>query len=224
MAVNILADLAYDIPVLGPTGVAFPSLGTTSSQVLAPDNVRHGVIFHNPGSGIIRVAPSNLALVTGVGGILIYPQSEETFFEDDLFRVTAGWNAVSDVAGPQPLTIFNFTDLTSVKPPPEPLARLTGSSTNVSPNGVQISNLTTASQQVIGANPNRRGIVFMNPGAQIAYVCPANLTAVAGAGSMTVLPGGEKRIVAKGRVRVNCAWNAIAAQGSGNSLTILEFL
>ena len=52
-------------------------------------------------------------------------------------------------------------------------------------------------------------------------VCPANLPAVIGAGSIVIPPGSETRIVGNRRVKVNCGWVGISATGSGNQLTAL---
>jgi hypothetical protein len=93
-----------------------------------------------------------------------------------------------------------------------------------SPLGTQISTLGTASAQIIGQNIVRRGILLHNPDTVLIAVSPSNLAAVIGAGSIVILPGQELRIPAKGRVRVNCAFNAIAASGANHSLTVLEFL
>lgn len=218
------SDMANDVPVLGPIGVAVAALGLSPVAVIGADPVRRGIIFHNPGTVNLRVVPANLTPTPGAGGIVVYPQTEETIYGDENLHVNSGWNAVADSAGSNPLTILNFTDNNQSVAAPEAVARLTYAIPIVSPRGVQVSALGTISAQVIGANPNRRGVLFSNPGPNIVAVCPSNLSAVIGAGSIVILPGAEKRIVARGRIRVNCAWNAIAATGSANSLTILEFV
>ena len=70
----------------------------------------------------------------------------------------------------------------------------------------------------------RRGIIFTNPGTANKFVCPANLAAVHGAGSWTILPGETKQIIARGKVRVNCAWNGLTTSNGDPDLTILEML
>lgn len=234
MAFSPLADLAYDVPVLGPIGIA-ATLGSSSPvQVLPADNSRRGVIFANVGTQIIRVAP--VGALSG-GGILIYPQEEEAIFADAELHVNCAWNAIADSGTSNPLTILNFTDVNAAQPrPPMPLARLSYGVPITSPKYVPITNLTGLSSQVIGPNPVRRGILFHNPNPEpvLIVVCPANLVAAAGAGSIGILPGGEKRLVARGRIRVNCGWNAAAALvpnatqpavlPGANALTILEFL
>lgn len=100
-----------------------------------------------------------------------------------------------------------------------------------SPIGFGITNLTTVSQQVIGANKVRRKLMFFNPNPAIMiWICPANLTATPGGGSIPIFSLTSRTIegAAVGPSEpgesCNCAWNAIADSGSGNGLTILEFL
>lgn len=216
------SDLHGDVPVIGPVAVA-KTVGATVTQVAAADPVRRGILFHNPGSVAIRVAPSNLTPSIGIGGIVIYPQTEFALYSDGFIQVNCAWSAIADDGSSNPLTVFDFTDGAQVIPP----ARTTAMNGNIqiaSPNGIQVSNLATLSQSVLGSNINRRGILFQNPGTVPISVCPSNLVASIGAGSLVILPGQEKRIFPQGRVRVTCAWNAIASSGSGNFLTILEFL
>lgn len=220
-----LAFLSNDVPVLGPIGVAVSTLGTTAAQVIAADPVRRGIVFHNPGNVVIRIAPANVALVSGSGGIVIYPQSDFILLDDNpLFNVNCAWNAVADSGSNNTLTIFNFTDANSSVAAPNARSQLNYSIPQTSPSGTAVSGLGTASTQVIAANPTRRGVLFHNPGSVNVAVCPANLTAVIGAGSRIIFPGSEFRLFAAGRVRVNCAWKAIAASGAANKLTVLEFL
>src|SRR5579862_2507072 len=219
-----LANLSYDIPVLGPIGVAAIIPDGLPVQVLPADNVRHALIFHNPGTNNIRVAPANLSVSAVSGTILIYPQSELIIFPDDdeLINVNCAWNALADSGLFNPLTIFNFTDNNQSVPAPEPLSRVTTSIPVSSPQASGFS-VATSSGPTVGTNPVRRGISFHNPGTVNVAVSPANIAAALGAGSMIVLPGQTKTIMAKGRRRVNCAWNAIAASSS-SPLTILEYL
>jgi hypothetical protein len=223
-----LARLRGDVPVIGPTAVGVANLTTVSSQVLAADPVRHGVLFHNPSATIAkRVAPANMALAGGAGGIIIYPQSDWLLLdqgEDERFNVNSAWKAVTDDNSDATLTIWNFTDQPQAGNPPLPLADLNLDYQIASPFGTQISGLSNVSQAVLGQNTRRRGILFHNPDTVIIWVSPANLAAVAGAGSRQVLPGQELRIKAQGRVRVNCGFNAIAASAGAHSLTVLEFL
>jgi hypothetical protein len=222
-----LCNLAGDVPVLGPIGIALTALTTVSSQAIAADPVRHGLIFHNPSATIAkRVAPANMTLAGGSGGILIEPQSDLILLSDndELYNINCAWNAVTDNNSDGTLTVFNFTDNNPSVPAPEMVAAINMSILITSPNGIGLTSLTTASAQVIAANPNRRGIAFNNPGTAIKYVCPANLAAAQGAGSWAILPGDTKQIIARGRVRVNCAWNGLTASGGDPALSIMEFL
>lgn len=229
MSVTPLADLAHDIPVLGPIGVGIGTLGTAWAQVLGVDTQRRGVVFHNPGSNNLRVAPANLSgqPAQGQGGILIYPQEEfELYGDDEHMNISQAWMAWVDTGSNQPISILSFTGSNpSQTTPPMPLASLNQGSSILSPNGSGVL-LGTSSLLAISANPVRRGITFHNPGSVEVAVCPANLSAVIGAGGIILLPGQSKTFMARprSRVRVNCGWNAIAASGSNNPLTILEHL
>lgn len=229
MSVLALADLAHDIPVLGPIGVGIATLGTVWQQVLPSDSQRRGVVFHNPGAQNLRVAPANLANQpsAGQGAILIFPGEEFTLYADDEhMNVNQAWMAWVDSGSNQPASILNFTGTNpAVTIPPMPLAQLNQGSVIASPLGTGVL-LGTASAAAIGPNPQRRGITFHNPGSVDVAVCPANLAALIGAGGITILPGETKTFMARftSRIRVNCGWNAIAASGSNNPLTVLEHL
>jgi hypothetical protein len=221
------ASLAGDVPVLGPIGVAVTGLTTVAAPAIAADICRHGLIFHNPSATIAkRIAPAGMALAGGTGGMLVYPQSDLFLLagNDEYFNINAAWNAVTDNNSDGTLTIFNFTDANPSVPAPMMRAALSYVVPITSPNGIAVTNLTTASAQVIAANPVRRGIIFSNPGVANKYVCPANLAASVGAGSWTILPGQQRMIIARGRVRVNCAWNGLSANNADPDLTILEML
>lgn len=95
--------------------------------------------------------------------------------------------------------------------------------------------VTTASAQVIGANPQRKKLIFINPNDTIKVaVCPsgpsrsngATITAVInGAGCVTILPYDRVEIsgaTASGpQQAMPSAWLGIGS--SSGSLTILEF-
>ena len=231
------ADPGYDVPVLGPIGIAATAT-TTVQTVLPPDVSRRGVIFCNAGTEVIRVAPLGTHFAAGQGGMTIYPQEELAIFADVDMRVNCGWQAVADSGTGTALTILNFSEIDTTLPaparPPAPRGLL-AYDIPLPPNAVSVS-VGVISQQVIGRNPVRRGILFANPNAEPVLICvsPGNLAASPGAGSIGIAPGGEKRIVARGRIRVNCAWNAVSALvpnwgGSSlipsiNQLTIVEFL
>ncbi len=229
--VNFLnqASLVSDVPVLGPQGVAVTGLTTVASQVLAADAVRHGVLFHNPGATYNkRVLPLGPALAGGAGGILIAPQTSFVILEDEApgtFSVNCGWQAVTDNNADGTLTVLNFTDSNPGAPIPALTIRQTQGNPGVSsPNPILSTTLGTASIPILTANPSRRGVIFHNPGSVNIGVCPSNLTAAIGAGSIIILPGAEVQILGNRRIKINCAWNGIAASSSNNDLTMLELL
>jgi hypothetical protein len=222
-----MSRLSYGVPVLGPVGIGF-SLGTVWQQVLGFDAVRRGVIFANPSSDTIYVAPVNLASQQVAGAIEIFAQEEWDLFADPPVQVNTAWMAWAKTGPSTAFTIFNFTDVNTLGNPNnanalQPQANLNYDVPIVSPNTGGVL-LGTASASAIGANPVRRGIAFHNPGTVEIAVCPSNLSAAFGPGSLIVLPGATKRVFAKGNVKVNCGWNAIAQSGSGNPLTILEYV
>lgn len=224
-----LADLAYDIPVLGPIGIAVSTLGTTWSQVLAADRLCRGVIFHNPGTVNVFVAPANLSAqpASAQGALLIYPGEEADILADnEHVNVNAAWMAWAASGSNQPLTILSFTGANPAQTAiPAPLATLAQGTDITSPNATGLL-VGTSSMTAIGANVQRRGITFHNPGTVALAVSPANLAAVYGAGGIILLPGQSKTFMAKAasRIRVNCGWNAIAQSGSNNPLSVLEHL
>ena len=223
MALPALARLTNDVPVLGPIGVAISSLTTAASTVLAFDAVRHGVYFHNPGTKTKRVAPSGSGLVGGAGGIPIYPGSSWMLLqgEDSDYQVNTAWEAVTDDNTDAALTVLNFSDANpAVTAPPMPTMRQNQTISLTSPVDT-LTVLAVASIPILAADPNRRGVIFINASAVNQAVCPSNLAAVVGAGSIVIAPGAEARIVGNRRVKINCAWNGISASGSGNQITAL---
>lgn len=226
-AVVPLADLAYDVPVLGPIGIGIGTLNGTWAQILAADSQRRGVVFHNPGANNLRVAPANLSgqPASGQGAILIYPGEEfELYAENEHDNLNTAWMAWTDSGSNQPISILNFTGNNPAASTPMPLASLAQGSSIASPLGSGAL-IGTSSVSLIGTNQMRRGISFHNPGTGNIAVTPANLTAVIGAGGIIILPGETKTFMAnpKSRVRVNCGWNGIAANAN-SPVTVLEHL
>ena len=224
MAVTIAAAKPwYDLSILGPYAIAITTLTTVSVQVLAADNARTGVFFHNPGTKNKRIMPFGSTLAGGAGGILLYPQSDFVLLQDEnsQWNVNCAWIAVTDDNTDGALTILNFTPNTPGAAEVQPTMRVQQQIPVASPVGSQISTLTTGSQLILGADPNRNGVIFQNPGTIEAAVCPSNLAASIGAGSIIILPGAEKRIIGSDLVKVNCAWNGISQSGSNNALTSL---
>ena len=229
------AYLRHDIPVLGPIGVAVNGISTTAVPAIGADFLRHGILFFNPSAtSVLRIAPAGVTLVSGAGGIKLNPLSYWAKYdshggaaEDDnaVVRLNCAWQVVADAAGPFGLTIWNFTDANpAVTNPPMPVAPQNYDVDVVSPKGFNFTSLTTASAQILPANPNRRGALWHNPGPQLKWISPGNLAAVQGAGSIAILPAGELEIRAFGKVRLNCAFNALTANNADPSLTALEYV
>ena len=224
MAYNLAqASSWYNLPILGPYGIAITTLTTVSESILSADPARAGVIFHNPGTQNKRVMPAGSALAGGAGGIVIYPQSEYILLKDanSQFNVNCEWIGVTDDNSDAALTIFNFTPNTPNAPEVRPTTRLLQQIPSSSPIGTQVTALTAGGKEILAADANRNGVQFHNPDASIiAAVCPSNLSPSIGAGSLIILPGQTKTIIGNDFVKVNCAWNGIAQSGSID-LTVL---
>lgn len=89
-----------------------------------------------------------------------------------------------------------------------------------------INTLGTSPIQVVGANPQRGGITFANPGSVLAYVAP--LTNASGQSLVPSLAalGGCFPVGAGGIITLTgeCqgGWQAFSASGSNNPLTVSE--
>lgn len=98
--------------------------------------------------------------------------------------------------------------------------------------------LGTSSVQILGNNPARKRVMFINPNATASVaVCPIGPTRVTGgvivtavingAGCITILPYGNMTIDGGGngsgpQIFIPSAWVGIASAG-GSALTVLEF-
>ena len=93
-----------------------------------------------------------------------------------------------------------------------------------------VNTLGTSPVQVIGANPARQQITFHAPGSNDIYVFPTQV--LVGGANSTLTPslsslGGGFRIFAGGDRTISApaacqAWQALAASGSNQPLTIME--
>lgn len=229
------AYLAHDVPVLGPIGIAVAGIGTAPLTAIAADFLRHGILFFNPSAtAILRILPLGATLVSGAGGIVIepfgfwekYDSAGGNLAEDNgAVRLNCGWQVVADSAGPFGLTVWSFTDTNpAVVNPPAPIAPQNYDVDLASPNPFNTTALTTASSQFMPANPIRRGVLFHNPGPQRKWISPGNLAASAGAGSIAILAKAEKEILARGKVRINCAFNAVTENNADGALAALEYV
>jgi hypothetical protein len=85
---------------------------------------------------------------------------------------------------------------------------------------------------VAPANPQRTSIVFHNPGTNDIFVSPTIALPIAGGGQVALTPtlaalGGSFRVFANGgslTVTGECqqAWQALAAAGATNALTVMD--
>lgn len=111
-----------------------------------------------------------------------------------------------------------------------PLIAGIGSSQSVGPTSggkvTPINSLGTTMAQVVGGNPARVSITFHNPGTISVYVAPtvnaqgAPFTPMGGAlgGAFLILSGGLLTLTGE----VQTPWQAMAASGSNQPLTITE--
>ena len=212
-----------DYSILGPYGIVITTLTTVSQQVLGVDNARNGVIFHNPGAQNKRVMPVGSALAGGSGGILIEPQTDYVLMknQDSQFNINCAWIAVTDNNSDGSLTILNFTPNTPGAPMVQQSMRSLQDVPVASPVGFPTINLGLGSTLILAADPNRRGVQFHNPSGVVEAVCPSNLAASIGAGSIIVLPGDTKTIIGNDRVKVNCGFNGVSASAGPNAITVL---
>ncbi len=213
-----------DYPILGPYSIAVTGLTTVAQQVLAADSGCKGVIFHNPGSKAKRILPVGQSLVGGTGGIVIYPQTEYKLLQDpnSHFNINCAWQAVTDDNTDGALTVLSFTPNTPNAPQVRTTIRTLIQNLITSPVSAETLTVGTGSQLVLPADPNRMGVQFHNPGTVQIGVCPSNLGAAIGAGSIIVLPGDTKTILGNDYVKVNCGWNAAALTGNSNALTAMS--
>lgn len=213
-----------DYPILGPYSIAITGLTTVAQTVLAADPGCKGVIFHNPGSKTKRILPAGSALVGGTGGIVIYPQSEYTLLQsqNSHFNINAAWQAVTDDNTDGTLTVLSFTANTPNAPQVRTTMRTLMQNPISSPVPSEVLTLGVGSQSILAADINRMGVQFHNPGTVNIAVCPSNLGASIGAGSVIIVPGDTKTIIGNDYIKVNCAWNACAQSGAANALVALS--
>lgn len=217
-------EIWYNLPIIAPYSIPITTLTTVSAQVIGTDIGRTGILFHNPGTKNKRVLPAGNTLAGGAGGILIYPQEEFILLQGEAtqYNVNCAWIAVTDDDADGSLTVLDFTPGTPNAPIVQPTIRQLQKVPVVSPVADLAADLTTASQTLLDADPNRHGVIFHNPGTVNVAVCPDNIAAAVGAGSIVILPGDRKQIIGNDRVRINCGWNAIAESGADNRITALS--
>lgn len=88
------------------------------------------------------------------------------------------------------------------------------------------ASIGVASAQIIAANTvDRVGIIIHNPGTVDLYVCPSTDSAgapLAAGGAGSILLSSGQSLPVSGLC--STAWNAVAASGVANPVTVLEFL
>jgi hypothetical protein len=108
---------------------------------------------------------------------------------------------------------------------PLPTAQLRLNVPITSPVGT-LTLVSAGSVQVIGANPQRRGVIFVNcHSSATIYVTPANQTPSSGNG-IPVLSQSQLPFYADPNTNVafNCAWNACSDGTSSVPVEVLELL
>lgn len=103
------------------------------------------------------------------------------------------------------------------------------------PTAIAISALTTVSQQIIGPDQTRAGIVFHNPGTQNKRVLPAGVSAADLTAALAALAGGSGGLVIypqeeiillqdeTDQYNVNCAWVGVTDNNADAALSIFNF-
>lgn len=104
-----LASLNQGSSIQSPKGYGV-SLGTASASVIGSNAQRRGISFHNPGSVVVAVCPSNIPAVVGAGGIVLLPGATKTFMArpKSRLRVNCGWNGIAQSGPSNPLSILEF--------------------------------------------------------------------------------------------------------------------
>lgn len=94
-----------------PSATAINNLGTTIATVISTSLVRHGLIFHNPGTVNAYVFPSLATTVTTAlvgGSFIIYPGGTLEFPSTVYTNINCAWSAWVATGSSQPLTIVEF--------------------------------------------------------------------------------------------------------------------
>jgi hypothetical protein len=111
---NWVASLNNAFPPLtaSTSPVSFgTTVGTTISQVIGTSTIRHGIIFHNPGTIDLYVFPSlNTAVATNsIGGsILIFPGGTWELPSAMYPNVNCAWSAFATTGSTNPFTVVEF--------------------------------------------------------------------------------------------------------------------
>jgi hypothetical protein len=95
-----------------PNPVGVNSLNTTAAVVISDSTVRHGIVFHNPGTTDVYVFPTSITTTPTVsapgGAFLILPAADLAFPSSLYANVNCSWSAFSGTGTAQALTIVEF--------------------------------------------------------------------------------------------------------------------
>jgi len=96
-----------------PRSLGFNNIGTTATAVLSTSSIRHGLIFHNPGTAAnIYVFPTPITTTpttAALGGALLIATTASVVLSPSLFpNLNAGWSAFAATGSANPLTIIEF--------------------------------------------------------------------------------------------------------------------
>jgi hypothetical protein len=95
-----------------PRAIGFNSITTTAALVLSNSTMRHGLVFHNPGTANLYVFPTAITTsptTAAVGGaFIIYPGGTLPFSPASFPNVNCSWSAFSATGSSQALTIVEF--------------------------------------------------------------------------------------------------------------------
>lgn len=94
-----------------PVATGLNSIATAAVVAIAANTLRHGIMFHNPGTATIYVYPTSIAAaptVSSVGGsFVVYPGGTLQFSPANFPNVNCGWSAFG-LGASLPLTICEF--------------------------------------------------------------------------------------------------------------------
>lgn len=87
------------------------TLGTTATAIIASSAIRHGIIFHNPGTATVYVFPSAQTaptLAAPAGAFVIYAGGTLPFPPTQFPNVNSSWSAFAATGTAQPITVVEF--------------------------------------------------------------------------------------------------------------------
>ena len=112
IAATVLANVApVQTTTASPAATAINNLATTIATVIGTSLLRHGIIFHNPGTNNVYVFPTLATTVTTAlvgGAFIIYPGGTLEFPSTVYTNITCGWSAWVATGSSQPLTVVEF--------------------------------------------------------------------------------------------------------------------